>query len=58
MNSPIGTPSNEKAVAHPTPTAIRESVPAIHGAILKHRNEDSSLVGQARPGGLSSASFD
>jgi len=49
--------STEKvAVATPTPSTIRESV--IHGKILQYKKEQSSLVGQARRGGLSSSNFD
>ncbi len=50
--------SNEKVgVAVPSKEAIR-SAGGIHGVKLAHRTEQSSLVGQARPGGLSSSSFD
>ena len=44
------------AVATPTPSTIRESV--VHGKILQYKQEQSSLVGQARRGGLSSSNFD
>jgi hypothetical protein len=55
MNSPIGTPAHEKVgVAHPSTTAIKS---AIHGRVLAHR-EDSSLVGNTRPGGLSGTNWD
>ena len=56
MNSPIGTPAHEKVgVAQPSHSAIKEAGQGTHGVIMK---EASSLVGQARQGGLSSSSYD
>lgn len=53
MSSPIGTPSHESVgVAHPSTTSIK----SIHGAVVKA--EDSSLVGNPRPGGLSGTNWD
>jgi hypothetical protein len=51
------SPRTEKAVATPGPSQIRQ---AVHGKILQyqHKGEQSSLVGQSRPGGLSASSFD
>jgi len=59
MSSPIGTPSNSsptKATSSAVAAPSHESISgAVHGKIAR---EQSSLVGNARPGGLSATSFD
>ncbi len=54
----IASPSVEKVgVAKPNPSQIRAT--GVHGVKLKHHREfDSSFVGSARRGGLSSGNFD